>query len=220
MKIHSLHRLFFCIIICIATSNCTALRLSHSKNTRFQTEVNAAKGSFIRPYIRNINKNIPNDIHYKIFLAQNNGEHRQDTETAVITIPIHVQDTPIISFELNSDDSLLALKTPIKLFYIVDSKQNSILSLNLHHKIYWLEDDLNHKKVSLFLEQRPQDFIIQYSNQTITVMFANEHYQIPISNTSSTHHTVKIGLMRSDLLRYRGLVVPQQHLNINNLRIE
>ncbi len=210
--------------MCIVLSNCTASRLSDSKNPRFQTEINAPKGSFITSYINNINKNIANDnILYKIVLAQNNGEHRQETETAVIAIPIHThnrQGTSTISFQLTSDDSLLALKTPIKLFDIVDFKQNSLLSLNLHHKIYWLEDGINHKKVSLFLEQKPQDFVIQYNNHTITVIFADERYTIPISNTSSTHHTVKIGLMRSDLLRYRGLIIPKQHLNINYLHIE
>ncbi len=208
--------------MCIVLSNCTASRLSHSQNSRFQTEINAPKGSCVTPYINNINKNIPNDIRYKITLAHNNGEHRQETETAVIAIPIHrngTQSTSIISFELEGNDSLLALKTPIKLFDIVDSKQNSLLSLNLHHKIYWLEDAQNHKKVYLFLEQKPQDFIIQYSNQTITVIFGNERYQIPISTTSHTNYTVKIGLMRSDLLRYRGLVIPKQHLKINHLHI-
>lgn len=208
--------------MCIVLSHCTTSRLSHSKNSHFRTEINAPKGSSITPYINNIYKNT-DDISYKITLAQNNGEHRQDTETAVIAIPItqnDTQNTAIISFELRGDDSLLALKTPIKLFDIVDSAQNSILSLNLHHKIYWLEDTQTHKKVSLFLEQKSQKFVIQYNNQTITVIFADERYQIPISHTPNTNHTVKIGLIRSDLLRYRGLVIPKQNLNINHLHTE
>lgn len=213
MQIQSLYRIFFFTVMCIFISRCTGERLSHLENHDIETYINAPKGSSITPYIHNINSDAR---HYKVFLAQNNGEHRKSTETAMIIVPLEQNHIRKISFELVGDDSLISLKTPLTLIDITDKNNQSLLSLHLNHNIYWLESQGNHKKVPLFLEQTPQKFVIHDNQKIITLTFGATRYQIPVS---SNDNTIKIGLMRSDLLRYRGLVLPKQKLKINNMHI-
>ena len=205
----SLCRLLCLFLGAFLVTNCT-FSLSPNHNDITDSVKNAPKGSYIIPYIHKMN---PHKAHYKILLNKNLGEKRFETEIATLTIPAQFKK---LSFELSSDDSLNSLKTPIKLIDIVDSYNKSIISLHLHNKIYWVETADFHEKISLFLDQEPQKFIIQNDELGLMLMINKTHYIIPVNN-NNPH--IKIGLIRSDLLRYRGQVIPAQCLYINNIQI-
>ena len=197
------------MLVCFLMPSCTALKMPKTEKQTYQTDINAPKGSYVKPFTKSITSNTHD---YTIFLNHNYGEHRQNIETALIKIPLI--SNPKISFTLKADDSLISLKTPIKLIEITDNNNQTRLSLNLKQTIYWLETQHYYKKIPLFLEQRPEKFMITQNNHKIILTIGNMSHEIPIDNTDNL---LKIGMIRSDLFRYRGLVVPAQTLYVKNL---
>jgi hypothetical protein len=155
----------------------------------------------------------PQKTHYKILLNKNLGQTRHETEMATLTIPTNFEK---LSFDLSSNDSLNSLKTPLKLIDIIDNNNKSIISLHLHNKIYWLQANNSHEKISLFLDQQTHNFSIKNNDTSLILTIDKTHYTIPVMNKNNH---IKIGLIRSDLLRYRGQVVPEQYLYVHNIQI-
>lgn len=173
---------------------------------------NAPDGSYIKPYINPINRK---DNHFKVLLNENLGYSRNDTETAIITIPT---DFKTFSFELLGDSQLNTLKTPVKLIDIINSDTTeSLFNISLHNQIYWYETPYAYHKLPLFLEQQAQKFTIQNHGTYLNFIMNKQFCKIPLPKNGNNR--VKIGLIRSDLLRYRGQTVPKQSLEINNITI-
>jgi hypothetical protein len=104
----------------------------------------------------------------------------------------------------------------LKLIDIIDNNNKSIISLHLHNKIYWLQANNSHEKISLFLDQQTHNFSIKNNDTSLILTIDKTHYTIPVMNKNNH---IKIGLIRSDLLRYRGQVVPEQYLYVHNIQI-
>jgi hypothetical protein len=171
---------------------------------------NAPDGSFVKQYTHKTNNSHNN---YHIFLNKNLGYARHDTESAILIIPT---DFTRLSFDLSSDDNLNTLKTPLKLIDIIDENQTSLLSLYLHNHIYWFKTPQSYQKLPLFLEQQAKKITIDNHASYLNFIVDKQNFKIPLS----PHNTlIKIGIIRSDLLRYRGQIIPEQSVYVTNIHM-
>lgn len=205
-------RLFILIVIIFFTESCSFLTTSTVFINNYNDSLkNAPQGSYVKRYNHRLDNT---NTNYKIFLNKNLGETRHNTEEATLIIPINFNT---ISFELRSNHDLIQLKTPLKLINITDMYGNSVASINLHNKIYWIKTKNTYQKIPLFLDIKKQKFII-FNEQSHCILEINhQKYMIP---TNNRNNNLMIGIMRYDLLRYRGQIVPKQSLFIDNIHIE
>lgn len=214
---YRLFRGIFMTLICIALSNCSSKSFyAHQQDVHIKTFVDAPKGSYVHSYavsslsgtVRNRGKN------YKIMLAENIGELRQETETALLKFP---QKFQTISFTLQSNSSLNSLKTPLTLLEIKDNVNNlTLLRLNTQNQIYWLDGNNFYEKIRFYPHQQAENIVIYNHGHTYDIMIGNKHYIIPMTNNS----VITVGLKRSDLFRYRGMLIPQQQLDVYDVVME
>jgi hypothetical protein len=102
------------------------------------------------------------------------------------------------------------------LINIVDNTQKSIFTVYLHNHIYWFEMQQSYQKLSLFLHQQTQKFTIDNHGTHLNFIIGKQYCKIPIFEQNNI---IKIGIIRQDLLRYRGQIVPEQSLYVNTIEI-
>lgn len=179
-------------------------------SSTFETSIDAPKGSYIKPLMSNNDSYESFDVH----IAKNFGKHRQETETAFLKIPM---DFKTITFTLKGNKGFGSIKTPLTLFEIIDPVSKKLYTkLRYQQGVYWLEYDQYYTKLPLYIDTEFTKFSLLNQNNQVTLTIKNMPFSLP---DISQKTQLNIGIKRTDLMRYKGLVVPEQDLLVKNIHI-
>lgn len=205
-----LRTLYQILIFISCMSACTSN--NHYNNYTFDTYVNAPEGSYVKAVTT------PNhyDLGYKIYLEENTGKYRSEIETAMISLPS--SGFKSLSFQLFGNHKLEKLKTPITLIEVIEPNKNKVYaSIKLQNNIYWLEYQNKYEKLPIFPDHQKET--ISFLNTPVGLVLRIQDKNYTIHNRLS-ESMIYIGLKRTDLMRYKGQLVPEQSLIIDNITIE
>ena len=204
---------FYFVPILFLIAGCNAnyhLKKKGIKNSDFVFE-NVPNDSYARQTFDN---RLRNKNNFKIMIAKNIGHTR--TESDAIYLPILMNGQS--SFSLSMPPEYKPLDTKIDYIKIWGTNTTTpIFTLSQQGNFSWFQANKTYKKIPLFLTLRPTKFVFYAQNNKLYMTINKVKYQVPLDDTP---YIIQVGLMRYDLRRYVGRVVPETILHIKNIEIE
>ena len=183
-------------------------------NTKVQKFIDAPDGTSIKDIYDN------NRTHtgYMVTMGENIGIRRIPVERAEICMDIMAEHN--ISWTLSDLTGTKDFRTPIDMVTVYQDSR-PVLRQRLSDNIIWNENpqsaDINPVMMDIYPDMNVVKYNLSYKNEEIILTTDTEKSSVPV--VKSSPYSVCIGIVRSDLLRWRGSVVPKQSVNINHIQM-
>lgn len=204
----------YLLSLLILLQACSSLKNHESQSPipEFALDASGPKDTEILPFYDKTLK----PIGYKMRIGANLGEKRQDIEYAQICRPL----TENINFSWNFEQlkGTKDFRTPIDLVTIFSNNKILARQTIMDNKI-WLET--SDKDMPKITDIYPQSQLVSYRIETTpkNIFLDINKERFTFQNDNSTKDLC-LGLYRYELMRWKGMVVPEQSINIINFKEE
>ena len=208
-------KIIFYSLTCIILVSCSSVGDKLELEKKFIEKITqGSDGTIITSVYDNL---VP--IGYKVTIAENIGVKRQDIEMSLLCMPVtHNTD---ISWTMSHFTGGKDFITPVD-FMILFSNEREIFRHRISDNHIWNEEKIHKNSNPVILDIYPDREVIQYH----FMMTSEDHFAFSVNDSVSgtyfpfelTPTRMCIGLRRTDLLRWRGKVVPAQSMIIKHIQ--